>query len=207
MSKKKKLRRRRFNLTAGEFVQYACQRCGLCDHKSDVSTTFCYDGFYTDEPKEFLHDCLPALQEVKHLLLIGNPKRPTLSDDDEFEYALEFAFCSSKLCSNFDGQNCKYKAGCLVALRYQMLGTTEPSKAGNRKHHGRKNKFGRKNKAGKKKKATYIPPTPKFFCNGGFRKEIDDILNGNNLEQQDTGEKCSGRSATVDGGQAANSES
>jgi hypothetical protein len=184
MAKRKRLRRRRFNLTEQEFVKYACSQCNLCRLSPEMDVNFCYDGFYVVDQRKFIKEILRELQEIRQLIPTIQSNNQVSMREDEIEYTLEYVFCESGLCDTspkHSGVECPHKIGCMMALRMQILNKID--------HHGRKNKFHKKNKKGKSHQK-YIPPTPKFFCNAGFREEVNDILNGDNLKQQDKGEEC-----------------
>lgn len=187
MGKKNRLKRRKYELLRHEFVSYVCSQCGLCKGSTDAS--FCYDGHYTENPKKFIKEVLKALKEIKETLPLVHPAQNALVTDVDFEYTLEEAFCAKNLCGKGQnvGINCEYQIGCLQALRSQVNG-----KRGNlitfKSNHGRKNISPNKNKKQKRQKKNYVPPSPKFFCNTSFRPEVDKIINGNHIEQQDKGE-------------------
>lgn len=205
MGRKSRLKRRKYDLTKSEFITYVCTQCRLCAPNTDPK--FCYDGCYNDDPKVFIKKVLKNLKEIKSALNSVAMKDFEMQNDDEFEFILEEAICASNICGNGDlgSSGCGYKLGCLHALRDQML-----SRGGRvisiGPHRGRKNKKGKKNNRVKLKKQKYVPPTPKFFCNEGFRPEVDRIVNGTNAEQQDKGKEPTGCATTDAGGGAESSK-
>lgn len=199
MSKKSKLKRRKYQYTKEEFVQIICSKCGLC--KPPIAPEFCYTCVYNDNPKKFTKLILEQLLDVRHWLSNAGYPSIAVCPDDSVQHILQTIFCSSDFCgkSPGDGQQCKAIAGCLHAFRKQVkglnsnlavfddackniLGSMMPSN--NVIDYQR---FSTKKKQKQKYKyvVAVVPRTPTFFCNDRFRKEIREILDGNNTGEQD----------------------
>ena len=199
MSKKSKLKRKKYQYTKHEFVQAICEKCGLC--KSPITPEFCYEGVYKDNPKKFTKMILEQLLNVRHWLTNAGHTSITTCPDDWIQYLLQTVFCSSDFCGKLpeEGQSCKAIAGCLHTFRRQIKGLdknlaifdgTCNNILGNIfvPNNNVINYQDFKNKKKQKQKYKYVvqqPRTPTFFCNENFKKEIGEILDGNNYREQD----------------------
>lgn len=199
MSKKSKLKRKKYQYTKHEFVQAICDKCSLC--KPPTNPEFCYEGVYKDNPKEFTKLILEQLLDIRRWL--SNAGYPCIiaCPDEYIQYVLQTVFCSSNFCGKLpeEGKTCKALAGCLHVFRRQIKGLDKdtaifddvcnsilgnvsvPNNVIN--YQDFKNK--KKQKQKYKYAVTIQPRTPTFFCNENFKKEIGEILDGNNYREQD----------------------
>jgi hypothetical protein len=191
MSKKSKLKRKKYQYTKHEFIQAVCSKCGLC--KPPITSEFCYDGVYKDEPKKFTKVILEQLFDIRHWLSNAGYPDIALCPDESIQFILQTIFCGSDFCgkSPEEGQQCKAIAGCLHAFRKQIKGLNNnmaifkdacDNILGNSNNVIDFRDF--KHKKKQKQKYNYVVAVverkPTFFCNDGFRKEIGEILDGNN---------------------------
>jgi len=192
MSKKSKLKRKKYEYTRDEFIQIICSKCGLCS--SPVIPEFCYNCVYKDDPKKFTKVILEQLFDVKHWLLSAGYPSTKLCPDEPIQHILQTIFCDSNFCGKFPGEEgqCKATAGCLHSFRRQMKGIDSNLDIFNKMCNSILNDTVHSNvisyqnfKNTKKQKQKYnhitiVPRAPTFFCNEGFKKEIGEILDGNN---------------------------
>ncbi len=198
MSKKSKLKRKKYQYSKHEFIQAVCGKCGLC--KSPINPEFCYESVYKDNPKTFTKVVLKQLFDTRHWLLsAGHPSIATCPDEN-IQYILETVFCASDFCGKLpeEGQECKAITGCLYTFRRQIKGLDKNIDifdnvckviTGNTPANSNViNYQDFKNKKKQKQKYKYVvsqPRTPTFFCNENFKKEIGEILDGDNYREQD----------------------
>jgi hypothetical protein len=192
MSKKSKLKRKKYQYTKYEFIQAVCSKCGLC--KSPIEPGFCFDCVYKDNPKKFTKVILEQLFDVRHWLSNVGYSSISTCPDESVQYILQNIFCDSDFCgkSPGEGEQCKAIAGCLHAFRKQIKGLNNDlavfddvcktilnsaDKDGNVLSY---QNFKSKKKQKYKYVVNVIPRTATFFCNETFRKEIGEILDGNN---------------------------
>ncbi len=199
MSKKSKLKRKKYEYTRDEFIQIVCSKCGLC--KTPIAPGFCYDCVYKDNPKKFTKLILEQLFDVRHWLSNAGYPSIALCPDDSIQHILQTIFCSSDFCGKSPGEElqCKAIAGCLHSFRKQIkglnsnlaifddsckniLGSMMPSN--NIIDYQRFNTK-KKQKPKYKYVVAAVPRIPTFFCNESFKKEIGEILDGNNDREQD----------------------
>ena len=206
MSKKSKLKRKKYQYTKQEFIQAVCSKCGLC--KQPVTAEFCYDGIYKDEPKKFSKVILVQLSDLAHWVSNAGYPSAGACSDETIQHALQSIFCDSDFCGKLpgEGQQCKALAGCLHAFRKQIKGTDKNLSMFNSVCNNILNgitlndkvidyqKFKTKKKQKQKYKhvVTVVPRKPTFFCNDGFRKEIGEILDGDNDREQDKNQESTG---------------
>jgi hypothetical protein len=192
MSRKSRLKRKKFNLSRQEFVELVCKKCGLC--KTIGNPLFCYDKMYIEGPKDFIRGIVPKLGEAQ--TWFNSTKFDSLASfpDDDLQFVLQLSFCAADFCGTTltTGNNeCEYIAGCLAAFRRQIESKEEVKIPKVIIHRGRNKKFDKENKTAwqKEKKVKKAPPTPYFFCNDTFREEVEKIIN-----EVDTGEQhpCAG---------------
>jgi hypothetical protein len=193
MSKKSKLKRKKYQYTEYEFVQAVCNKCGLC--KTPIYPEFCYNCVYKDNPKKFTKIILEQLFDVRHWLSNAGYPSIALCPDDSIQHILQTVFCDSDFCGKSPGedQQCKAVAGCLHSFRKQIKGLDNNLAIFNDACNtilGNNVIYYQdfKNKKKQKQKYKYVvaaPRTPTFFCNDGFKKEIGEILDGYNDREQD----------------------
>ena len=198
MSKKSKLKRKKYEYTRDEFIQIVCSKCGLC--KSPIVPEFCYNCVYKDNPKKFTKIILEQLFDVRHWLSNAGYPSIALCPDESIQFILQTIFCSSDFCGKSPGeeQQCKAIAGCLHSFRKQIKGLDNNLAIFNdacdnilKGIQPAKNVIDYQSFRSKKKaKQIYkhiatIPRTPTFFCNESFKKEIGEILDGYNDREQD----------------------
>jgi hypothetical protein len=173
-----KFNRDKYQYTKNEFIKVICNKCGLC--KSTVNPEFCYESVYKDNPKKTIKVILEQLIEMRNWL-INSGYTINTCPDEHIRYILQTIFCASDFCGQLpkDDHQCKNIDGCLYAFRHQIKNTN----ANNLIIFNNKcnkildfNKF----KTKQKKKIKKIVHLPTFFCNSSFKKEIGEILDGDN---------------------------
>ena len=123
MSKKSRLKRRKYKYTEDEFMLGACSFCRLC--KSNTAPTFCYTGVYRDDPRRFMRKILPELMAWRNYLNVSGIRDITTCPEDEIQYMFETAFCDDQYCRSSNdtpGSSCVNILGCLHAFRDQFNG-------------------------------------------------------------------------------------
>lgn len=204
MGKKSRLKRRKYQYTKDEFMLAVCGRtCQLCPANTDP--TYCYDTIYKEDPKLFMRKSLNELKDIRKYLYSAGYEDLTKCPDEDLEYVIESAFCPICL-STFEPKQgtCGYIAGCVQALRKQVHSPSGKVIDLNQHRYPAKkknlNSKWRKPKA-QKRKAKYVPPTPTFFCRNSFRSEVDRIVNGTHIGQQNKGEETTGDATSTAGGE------
>ena len=175
-----------------EFIALFCKQCKLCSQGSNPS--FCYNLLYCDEPFNFVDVMFPRLMEVRRSISsIGVKSAPEYNDDD-LEYLLNYAFCSTKHCKASTPGDCVYRMGCMSKLRQQLLFGGETGQLVQLDNHrGREVKTSNKNKSNKAKyrqqqQVKKKPATATVLCTDSFLEEVTRILYGDGDSKQDTTE-------------------
>jgi hypothetical protein len=201
MSKKSRLKRKKFQFTKSEFMMAVCSNCKLC--KPNTDPIFCYDNIYVENPKRFHKQIYPQLLETRHWM--NGVGYGTLSDcpDADLENIIDVVFCDEIYCKNSDGKGgCIYIIGCVNGFRNQIK--TRPANIkivdNNRPTKKKKSRW-------KKPAKVYVPPKPAFFCNDGFREEINSIINGSNSGQQSSRQESTACNKTASVGEAKDNQS
>lgn len=176
MSKKKKKSKSKFrnlDYTKMEFIENICSQCRVC--KPGTNPIFCYDETYTKDPKFFMSVIYKNLTEARDWLI--DTGKSGLRPDDDIQHIFQMGFCESNSCGNrphITEESCKFIVGCLSAFRNQT-GNKNGQVINLSDYRGRKEKTPQKPKTEKLKRYVY-EPEPGFFCNEGFREEIDKIV-------------------------------
>lgn len=176
MGKKKRKSKSKFrnlNYSKMEFIENICSQCKIC--KKGTNPLFCYDETYTKDPKFFMSVIYKNIIEARDWLI--DTGKSGLRPDADIQHIFQMGFCESDYCGhrpNITEESCKYIVGCLSAFRNQ---TNDPK--GNvinlSEYRGRNEKNRQKTKTEKAKSRVYAPE-PGFFCNEGFREEVDKIV-------------------------------
>lgn len=190
MSKKSKLKRKKYDYTRDEFISIVCNKCGLC--KLPIIPEFCYNCVYKDNPKKFTKLIQEQLFDVRHWLSNAGYVNIDMCPDEHIQHVLQTIFCESNFCGKFtgEGNQCKAIVGCLHALRRQIKGTDNLIKFNEVCNSILNNTYPNNIldyhnfKDRKKQKISHkIVRVPTFFCNEKFKKEIGEILDGNNYRE------------------------
>lgn len=209
MGKRSKMKRRQYKFGHGEFIETICKRqCHLC---KAGNPELCYDEMYSLDSKRFMETVHKTVLEANKFLTSENYKNINECSDDEIQYIFQSFICESNFCNKHltDYSTCSDMIGCLAKFRKQIRGTEEDNTENKVIFLTARIKKKQDKKKGKTINVVVKPkvePTPTFFCNEKFGKEIRRILDGDNTGEQNTGEASTSGIEAIVGGQAANTE-
>lgn len=179
MGKKSKLKRLKYQYTRTEFVSAVCAKCRLC--KSTSNPEYCYDYVYQDNPKKFMKVILKQLLYFSEWVSdYSKFKHIIACPDSQIQRIFQESFCDSNYCGQLPEiiRPCEHLAGCLHVFRRQIRGINTNNLVVLSDYRKLPSKFPNGNKHDNEI-IVVRNPTPTFFCNQGFEKEVKDILNGN----------------------------
>lgn len=171
--KKQKSKFRNLNYTKTEFVEEVCSECRIC--KPGTDPVFCYDETYVKDPKIFMSVIHENLIKARDWLL--ETDKSSLRPDDEIQQLFQMGFCESNYCGlrpDITDTSCRFLIGCLSAFRNQKK-NPKGKVIDLSEYRGRKKEKSQKTKTENVKCRLYTPE-PTFFCNEGFREEVDKIV-------------------------------
>jgi len=171
MGKKKgRNRKKKQQYTVHEFKDIFCAKCELCPY--GIDPFFCFNHVYKQAPKEFVKNVFNRLLRARKCVIDGSISK-SATPGQEVANIFNLAFGGAHF------QNRK-KARILFAEQMASEGQGAPPK----KKLSKAEKKKLKREAKRRRKRYIVQAYPYFFCNEGFREEIDTVL-GNNNQQQD----------------------
>ena len=194
MGKKKGRNRKKQQYTVHEFKDICCAKCELCHY--GIDPFFCFNHVYKQAPKQFITTVFNKLLRVRKSVMDGSIEKHS-APGQEVAKIFNMAFGAVHF------QNRK-KARQLFADQYSSEGQGSPPKKKLTK--AEKKRLKREEKRKRRQRRYIVKSYPFFFCNEGFRKEIDTVL-GNNNQQQDKAEKPAGSDETNPGESADDTKS
>jgi hypothetical protein len=190
MGKKKNKNRRKLSYTIHDFKGICCAKCELCRYGAEPS--FCYYHVYKQNPKQFIKNTFAKLLQVRERIMNGTVGGTTPEHEMANIFNQAFGGC------HFDNRK---RARELFTEQMMAEGEGSPPKK-------KLTKAEKKRLKRQQRKQRYVVESyPYFFCNPGFREEIDKVLYGDNPQQQDKAEEPAGGDKTNPGETTDGSES